>query len=139
MGELGSIFDASGAAGKGPRGPTLKVRAPVQAGMLARGEEVLVSVPDRVPYQDGTVPRRRGPGDPPGEVRLHLSPQLKDGVTLRLRGQGGEHPSSGVPGDLLVTIEVVPDRGGARVTWVVAVAAVLALVGAAAWWGYGAS
>ncbi|MCA9709936.1 MAG: hypothetical protein KDK70_29120 [Myxococcales bacterium] len=135
MSELGSIFEE--AAGAGAKGPNVRVRAPVQASMVARGESVLITVPDAVPHEGGVVPRRRVPGDPPGEVCLHLSPQLRDGVTLRLRGQGGEHPKSGVPGDLLVTLEVVPDPEGVRWAWVAGLVAVLAAGAAAAWWGLG--
>jgi hypothetical protein len=140
LGELGNIFDhspSSKVGARGPKGPDLRITAPIPVGMLASGEEVLITVPDGVPHQGGTVPRHRGPHDPPGEVRLHLSPQLKDGVTLRLRGQGGEHPSSRVPGDLLVTLELVADPGGVRWTWVAVLVAVVA-VGAVAWSNFGA-
>ena len=138
MGELGSIFDGAPAAGaSGPRGPDVKVRAPVRASMIERGEEVLISVPERVSFEDDTVPRRCGPGDRPGEVRLHLSPQLNDGVTLRLRGQGGEHPESGLPGDLLVTIEVVAAEEGGNRTWLVVAAVAVLGAAAATWWIFG--
>lgn len=137
MGELGSIFEDTPGADSGARGPDVKVRAPVRASMLANGEEVVVTVPERVPFEGGTVPRRRGPGDKPGEVRLHLSPTLRDGVTMRLRGQGGEHPRTGRPGDLLVTLAVAPDPAGRPLVWVVAAVAGLLAAGAAAWWGLG--
>ncbi len=136
MGELGSIFEDGPSKGKGAKGPDVRVKAPITESMLADGDEVLITVPDRVPYEGGMVPRRRGPGDRPGEVSLHLSSQLKDGVTLRLRGQGGEHPKSKVPGDLLVTIEVVPDppTGG---RWLLVVALAAGAAGLTAWLSYG--
>ena len=109
MGELGSIFDdlpAEPAAGT-DKGPDVRVRAEVRRADLEAGRAVLVPVPDEVPYAGGTVPRRRETDDPPGAVRLHLSPRLAQGSTLRLRRQGGEHPTTGGPGDLLVEIAVV--------------------------------
>jgi len=136
LGELGSIFEDGPAKGKGAKGPDVRVRAPITESMLAGGDEVLITVPDRIPHEGGTVPRRRGPGDRPGEVSLHLSPQLKDGVTLRLRGQGGEHPGSGLPGDLLVTIEVVPDPA-AGMRWVLIVGLAAGAAGLTAWLSYG--
>ena len=108
MGELGSIFDDLPAATPGAdKGPDVRVRAEVRQADLEAGRAVLVPVPDEVPYAGGTVPRRRETDDPPGAVRLHLSPRLAHGSTLRLRRQGGEHPTTGVPGDLLVEIAVV--------------------------------
>ncbi len=101
---------------------------------LGASEGVVVPVPDRVSHGAGTVPRRRGPDDPPGAVVLHLSPQVKDGATLRLRGQGGEHPG-GAPGDLLVSLQIVERRPW----WPWLVLALGAAAGAWAshgvWWG----
>lgn len=138
VGELGSIFDDVPATSGADKGPDLRVRAVVRQAQLEAGEAVLVPVPDSVPYEGGTVPRRCEAGDPPGAVRLHLSPRLADGATLRLRRQGGEHPSTGVPGDLLVQVAIAPaPRRGPLV-----VAAVIMVVTAAAawlshglWWG----
>lgn len=139
MGQLGSIFDeASSTTGEGDdKGPDLRVRATVLRAQLESGQAVLVSVPDRVPYDGGTVPRRREVGDPPGAVRLHLSPRLGEGSTLRLRRQGGEHPTSGVPGDLLVEIAIAPPREPSpRLVIGVAVAVAAATI-ATAWWSHG--
>lgn len=136
MSQLGSIFDGVPAAAGGDKGPDLRVKATVRRAELEAGQAVIVPVPDAVPYEGGSVPRRREAGDPPGAVRLHLSPQLRHGATLRLRRQGGEHPASGVPGDLLVEIEVAAEdpRRGRAVLIAVAVAAAAA---AAAWSSHG--
>jgi hypothetical protein len=135
--ELGSIFDEPSAAGGGDKGPDLRVRATVRQSELEAGQPVLVPVPDRVAYEGGTVPRRREAGDPPGEVRLHLSAQLVDGTVLRLRRQGGEHPTSGVPGDLLVEVCIVPRReAGPRLVIGLALAAAAATA-AVGWWSHG--
>lgn len=133
MGELGSIFDEATTTDGGDKGPDLRVQATVRQSDLEAGQPVLVPVPDHVAYQGGTVPRRREVGDPPGEVRLHLSAQLADGTVLRLRRQGGEHPSSGVPGDLLVELSIVRAR---RPPWVAIAVAVAMAAAAAAWWVY---
>jgi hypothetical protein len=117
VGRIGSIFDDVPVALDGDKGPDVRVRAVVPRAELEAGRVVLVPVPDRVPYEDGTVPRRREAGDPPGAVRLHLSSQLVHGAMLRLRRQGGEHPTTGVPGDLLVELAIVVPRR--RWTWVV--------------------
>lgn len=137
MSELGSIFDDVPATPAADKGPDVRVRAEVQRSQLAAGQAVLVPVPDRVAYGGGTVPRRREAGDPPGAVRLHLSPRLREGSTLRLRRQGGEHPQSGVPGDLLVEIAVVePSRRPLVIAVVVAAAATLgAWLSHGVWWG----
>lgn len=128
MGELGSIFDEAPATHGGAKGPDLRVQATVRRAELEAGRPVLVSVPDHVAFEGGTVPRHREVGDPSGEIRLHLSPQLASGAVLRLRRQGGEHPESGTPGDLLVELTVVQAR---RLPWV-AVVVVLAAAAAAA-------
>lgn len=129
MGELGSIFDDVPATTAADKGPDVRVRAVVRRSELATGQAVLVPVPDHVPHEGGTVPRRRETGDPPGAVRLHLSPRLAEGATLRLRRQGGEHPISGVPGDLLVEIVVVEPSKRPLVIAVVVVAAAAAAAG----------
>lgn len=132
MGRLGSIFDEGSPTGSDAKGPDLRVRATVRRSELESGRPVLVPVPDRVPYEGGTVPRSREAGDPEGAVRLHLSSQLADGTVLRLRRQGGEHPSSGVPGDLLVELAIVRAR---RAPWIVlAIVATAALTTAAIAW-----
>ena len=129
MSQLGSIFDDVPATNAADKGPDVRVRAEVRRAQLAAGEAVLVPVPDRVAHEGSTVPRRREAGDPPGAVRLHLSPRLAHGATLRLRRQGGEHPASGVPGDLLVEIAVVePSKRPLVIAVVVAV-----VVAAGAW------
>ena len=137
MSQLGSVFDELPAV-SGDKGPDVRVLAAVSRADLEAGRSVIVTVPDEVPYEGGTVPRRREADDPAGAVRLHLSPALAHGATLRLRRQGGEHPTTGVPGDLLVTISVVePPR---RTPLVVAVVAAVAAVAGAwlshgVWWG----
>lgn len=131
MSELGSIFDELPAT-TGDKGPDVRVRAVVRRAELEAGQTVLVPVPDRVPYEGGTVPRRREAGDPPGAVRLHLSPRLAEGATLRLRRQGGEHPTTGVPGDLLVELALAKPRRGPLVVTVVLAAAAMG-----AWLYYG--
>jgi hypothetical protein len=140
VGQLGSIFDddSVATATAADKGPDVRVRAEVRRAELEAGQAVLVPVPDHVPYDGGTVPRRREAGDPPGAVRLHLSPQLCEGATLRLRRQGGEHPSSGVPGDLLVEIAIrsSPSAAAPRRSWWV-MGLVLAAAVAAAWWSHG--
>lgn len=133
MSQLGSIFDEQTAA-SGDKGPDVRVRAQVRRHELQAGRAVLVPVPDDVPHEGATVPRRREVGDPPGAVRLHLSPRLVDGATLRLRRQGGEHPRSGVPGDLLIELEVVAGRRSWPWLVVAAIAAAAVVAGALAWW-----
>jgi DnaJ-class molecular chaperone len=129
MSQLGSIFDDVPATTAADKGPDVRVRAEVRRAQLAAGEAVLVPVPDRVAHEGGSVPRRREAGDPPGAVRLHLSPRLAHGATLRLRRQGGEHPASGVPGDLLVEIAVIEPSKRPLV-----IAVVVAVVAAAGAW-----
>ncbi|MCA9650667.1 MAG: hypothetical protein KC501_12205 [Myxococcales bacterium] len=133
MGELGSIFDGVPAA-TGTKGPDLRVQVTVRRSQLERGESVVVEVPDEVPHGDLLVPRRRGSDDPPGGVRLHLSPRLGERTMLRLRGQGGEHPDSGRPGDLLVEVSVTPDP--ARRWWIVIALAVAAAGLGLGWLGF---
>lgn len=137
MSELGSIFEDTEASGRA-KGPDLKVQASIPRGWLGREDGVLVEVPDMVPYRGegaSSVPRRRGPDDPPGAVRLHLSEQLGERALLRLRGQGGEHPQSGAAGDLILDLTVV--AGGPRRRWWL-VLLVAAGAGAAGWLGYAA-
>jgi hypothetical protein len=133
VGELGSIFDDLPVV-SGDKGPDVRVRVVVRRAELEAGQAVLVPVPDHVPFAGGTVPRHRDAGDPPGAVRLHLSPRLALGSTLRLRRQGDEHPVSGLPGDLLVELAIAaPPRRAPVIAVVVAAAAAAGL----AWWSHG--
>ena len=133
MSQLGSIFDEP-TPQAGPKGPDLRVEIAVRRSDLESGRPLIVSVPERVPHGEGTVPRHREVGDPPGEVTLHPSPQLTDGTVLRLRRQGGEHPSAGPPGDLLIKISLVPEP---TIPWGVVAVVLLtaAAVAAFAWLG----
>jgi hypothetical protein len=142
MSQLGSVFDDLPAASEAEKGPDVRVRAAVRRSELEAGACVLVPVPDAVPHGEGTVPRRREPDDPPGAVRLHLSPRLTEGSTLRLRRQGGEHPTTGVPGDLHVEIAIGPEPEPEPRRGPLVVAVVLTAITAAAvwlshgiWWG----
>jgi hypothetical protein len=135
MSQLGSIFDELPAA-SGDKGPDVRVLAVVRRAELEAGQAVIVPVPDDVPYEGSTVPRHREADDPLGAVRLHLSPGLVHGATLRLRRQGGEHPTTGVPGDLLVTIAVIEPSRKPMKPMVIA-AAVAAGATAAAWLSHG--
>jgi hypothetical protein len=137
MGQLGSIFDDLPATHAAEKGPDVRVQAVVRRAELEAGRSVLVPVPDHVPYRGGTVPRRRETGDPPGAVRLHLSPRIAEGATLRLRRQGGEHPTTGVPGDLLVELALAKPRRGPLVVAVAvaAAAAAVAWLSHGSWWG----
>ncbi|MCH9688592.1 MAG: hypothetical protein K0V04_44585 [Deltaproteobacteria bacterium] len=136
MGELGSIFDGAPGSGTGAKGPDIRVQATVPRRWLGAADGVFISTPDRVPFEGSTVARSRGPDDPKGGVTLHLSAELGERTTLRLRGQGGEHPGKGRPGDLLVTVTIVDDQPR-RWGWMVAVVLVAAAGAATAWWGYG--
>jgi len=134
--ELGSIFESTPGRRSGAKGPDLRVRVTVKRSELGGSEGVAVAVPDRVPVEGGTVARCLGPDDSPGRVLLHLSPQLGEQATLRLRGQGGESPSSGVAGDLFVELTIVSERSGGL--WVMALAAVAVAAAWAShgvWWG----
>lgn len=131
LSQLGSIFDPAPAAGT--KGPDLRVKATVSRSELRAGRPVVVPVPDRVPYEGGSVPRHLEVGDPPGQVQLHLSDQLADGAVLRLRRQGGEHPSSGTPGDLLVELSIARAPTGAVVVAVIVAVVAAATAAAIAW------
>jgi hypothetical protein len=136
MSRLGSVFDDLPTA-SGDKGPDVRVLAAVRRADLEAGRAVIVPAPDEVPYDGGTVPRRREADDPAGAVRLHLSPGLAHGATLRLRRQGGEHPATGVPGDLFVTIAVVePSRAPIVIAIAIAAGAVAAAwLSHGVWWG----
>ena len=41
-------------------------------------------------------------------VNVHLPESIRDGMRLRLRGQGGPAPGGGTPGDLYLTIRLLP-------------------------------
>lgn len=147
MGQLGSIFDDGTPTSGAVKGPDLKVQATVHRGDLGGDDGVVVEVPDRVPFGEGTVPRRCEPSDPKGAVVLHLSPDSGKRAMLRLRGQGGKHPETGSAGDLILDITVVEGRSprsaapsdGGSTRWplllVVLVGAAVAWGSHGTWWG----
>ncbi|MGA9119780.1 MAG: J domain-containing protein [Bacteroidota bacterium] len=42
-------------------------------------------------------------------LRVHLKPGIADGTVLRLSGKGNAGPRGGAPGDLYLTVQVLPD------------------------------
>lgn len=57
-------------------------------------------------------PRCRGQTEVSVNKRIMVSvpPGTEAGHRIRLKGQGQRHPSGGAPGDLLITVQVEPDR-----------------------------
>ena len=106
-GGLGNIFDAAGDT-TGPRGPDLKVQVDVPRDALGIPDGFAVPVPTAMELDGEPVPRRLGPGESGGFVRLHLPEGFTDGATLRLRGQGGQR-DGGSAGDLYVTVRLTDD------------------------------
>lgn len=41
-------------------------------------------------------------------ITVHLPDRIRDGIRLRLRGQGGPAPGGGTPGDLFLRIRLLP-------------------------------
>jgi hypothetical protein len=132
MSELGSVFEGTETSDDVPRGPDLTIGVEVPRSALGRGGGYVAEVPASLVHASERVRRFVDDEDPPGGVRLHLSPTMPDRARLRLRGRGGVHPE-GAPGDLFVDVTVVDDASAStrlRV-WValavlVAVAAILA-------------
>jgi curved DNA-binding protein len=52
--------------------------------------------------------RIRRPGAKTETIAVKIPAGIEDGQTIRLKGQGGESPSGGPPGDLRITIHVEP-------------------------------
>lgn len=54
----------------------------------------------------------RGQGEVPVTKRLLVTvpPGTESGQRIRLKGQGERHPAGGPPGDVIVTVQVEPDR-----------------------------
>lgn len=93
--EFGDLFGFGGRARRGGRaGPR---KGPDQAFQLA------------VDFLDaalGATRRITLPGGKSLDVRIPAG--IEDGQTIRLRGQGGEHPLGGEPGDALIEVKVNP-------------------------------
>ena len=129
MGELGSIFEADDEQRGGRmRGPDLHVTVDVPRSALGAVAGFAAEIPATLEHQGESVTRAPSPDGEAG-VRLFLPPELPDGAVLRLRGQGGVHPE-GVPGDLMVRVNVVEPPPRPIGIWVATavVALVLAIV-----------
>jgi hypothetical protein len=102
--ELGDIFD--GEDQQGPKGRDLRVTVTVPQRALGRPDGYAARIPEQIEVEGTLVPREPSPHDDGDEVRLHLPEGFASGATLRLRGQGGERPEGGMPGDLYVQVLV---------------------------------
>lgn len=101
MAELGSVFEDES---DDPRGPDLRVTVEVPRAALGAG--IRVPVPRRLAHEGELVERAVLDHDDPDRVALHLPDELAPRTMLRLRGQGGGHPS-GRAGDLQIVVELV--------------------------------
>ncbi|MCB9779966.1 MAG: J domain-containing protein [Alphaproteobacteria bacterium] len=99
---LGSIF--GGGARRGPRkGQDIQAEVTVSLLRVAHGDTVELSL--RRPVADGQgglVLRQES-------IKVRLPKGVEDGRTLRLRGKGGDSPSGGPAGDLLLEIHVTDE------------------------------
>jgi len=112
MARLGSIYDD---APSGPKGPDLRHTVVVSRAALARGP-VEVDVPRDFEVDGQTVRRAVHPGDVGDRVPISAPADVPDGVTLRLRGAGGQGADGGPAGDLYLTLDIrdvpAPSAGG---------------------------
>src|SRR5690606_41579149 len=99
--ELGSVFEDES---DDPRGPDLRVT--VEVPRAALGASIRVPVPRRLAHEGDLVERAVLDHGDPDRVALHLPEELAPRTMLRLRGQGGVHPS-GRAGDLQIVVELV--------------------------------
>jgi DnaJ-class molecular chaperone len=97
--DLGDLFSSLFGSQAGPRRPRAATRAPDH---LARLE---------LPFREAAVGGRRtirlGTGE---SIDVNVPPGVDSGGQLRLRGRGGKAPAGGQPGDLILEIEVTPDK-----------------------------
>ncbi len=100
---LGSIF--GGRVRRGPR-PGQDIEAEVRVSILdvARGEPVTIEL--RRPVLAGAQGGQATLVLQDETLKVRLPPGVDDGQTIRLRGKGGESPSGGPAGDLLLTVRV---------------------------------
>lgn len=109
MAELGDIFE--GEDKQGPKGRDLRVTVTVPHDALGRPGGYAARIPEHIEVGDRLVRREPSPHDEGDDVRLHLPTDLASGSMLRLRGQGGERPEGGRPGDLYVEVLIEqPDQ-----------------------------
>jgi DnaJ-class molecular chaperone len=100
---VGDIFGQFRRAG-GPRGAKT-------TGGPRRGADILseVQVPFTTAIGGGevqlTVARQTGKTD---TIGVKIPPGIEDGKKIRIRGQGEAAPRGGTPGDILITVRVVP-------------------------------
>lgn len=100
---LANVFDA--VRSEGPRGEDLRTRVQVPRRALGLAAGVRVHVPVRLQKDGRAIDRHVADGDGE-EISLHLPHEFPSGGVLRLRGQGGRR-DDGVPGDLLLEVELV--------------------------------
>ncbi len=129
MEQLGSVFEQMA---PGPRGEDLRTSVEVSRRALGAHGGVFVALPSELQAAEGRARWTPREGDPPGGVRLQLSPSFPAGGVIRLRGQGAAAAQEGSPGDLYVEVRVVEQPGAVSPGWLwagLAVgAAILALI-----------
>ena len=105
---LSNLF-GGGRVRRGPR-PGQEVAAEVRLTLLdvARSEPIELEVRRPVVANTGGQATMVMQAE---KLKVRLPPAVEDGRTIRLRGKGGESPTGGPAGDLLLTIRVVPTPG----------------------------
>ncbi len=102
--ELLRQFTGAGGGGFEP-GPRRRRRA----AMPGEDIEHELTVPFATAVAGGEANLRiRRPGAKTETISVKIPAGIDEGQTIRLRGQGGESPTGGPPGDLLITIRVQP-------------------------------
>jgi hypothetical protein len=112
--QIGSVFEQ---VAPGPRGQDLRTSVEVSRRALGAKDGVFVALPRELQAAEGMARWTPREGDPPGGVRLQLSPSFPAGGVIRLRGQGAAATREGSPGDLYVEVHVVEQPGGVSPGW----------------------
>lgn len=81
-------------AGAGPRGSDVSSEVTIPFVTAIEGGEITISL--------------NRPGSGPETLSVKIPPGIEDGKRIRLKGQGEPSPTGGEPGDLYLTVHVVP-------------------------------